>query len=404
MVINKLLIDNFLKSVLLMKRECLTIIGTAHVSAESVDEVKDTIYEIQPDRVAIELDFARYTKIKNRMNGIEEDDAISVTKIIKENKVGLFLVTTILSYFQSKIGAEVDVAPGSEMIGAIEAAEDLGIPIALIDRNINTTLERALNKMSFIDKIKFLYGILATDTDDEEIDIEELKNPDKLDDLLEMFKDEAPGIYEVLVHERDAYLAGSLLRIPEDKVVAVVGAGHQPGINKYLDNPETIPPLEELNKIIDKKGIPWTKILLALIPILFVVIFFLAFFSGINITYNLYQFVAISMAMGFLGSILSGSKIQSAIVGGLVAPLTIIHPLLAAGWFSGLTEAKYRKVRQSDVSNLAHFEGFKELWHNNIFRILLVVIGTNLAVSIATLVILPSQVFFPLFVQLFGGG
>lgn len=404
MVINKLLIDNFLKSVLLMKRECLTIIGTAHVSAESVDEVKDTIYEIQPDRVAIELDFARYTKIKNRMNGIEEDDTISVTKIIKENKVGLFLVTTILSYFQSKIGAEVDVAPGSEMIGAIEAAEDLGIPIALIDRNINTTLERALNKMSFIDKIKFLYGILATDTDDEEIDIEELKNPDKLDDLLEMFKDEAPGIYEVLVHERDAYLAGSLLRIPEDKVVAVVGAGHQPGINKYLDNPETIPPLEELNKIIDKKGIPWTKILLALIPILFVVIFFLAFFSGINITYNLYQFVAISMAMGFLGSILSGSKIQSAIVGGLVAPLTIIHPLLAAGWFSGLTEAKYRKVRQSDISNLAHFEGFKELWHNNIFRILLVVIGTNLAVSIATLVILPSQVFFPLFVQLFGGG
>ena len=135
-----------------MKRECLTIIGTAHVSAESVDEVKDTIYEIQPDRVAIELDFARYTKIKNRMNGIEEDDTISVTKIIKENKVGLFLVTTILSYFQSKIGAEVDVAPGSEMIGAIEAAEDLGIPIALIDRNINTTLERALNKMSFIDK------------------------------------------------------------------------------------------------------------------------------------------------------------------------------------------------------------------------------------------------------------
>ena len=404
MVINKLLIDNFLKSVLLMKRECLTIIGTAHVSAESVDEVKDTIYEIQPDRVAIELDFARYTKIKNRMNGIEEDDTISVTKIIKENKVGLFLVTTILSYFQSKIGAEVDVAPGSEMIGAIEAAEDLGIPIALIDRNINTTLERALNKMSFIDKIKFLYGILATDTDDEEIDIEELKNPDKLDDLLEMFKDEAPGIYEVLVHERDAYLAGSLLRIPEDNVVAVVGAGHQPGINKYLDNPETIPPLEELNKIIDKKGIPWTKILLALIPILFVVIFFLAFFSGINITYNLYQFVAISMAMGFLGSILSGSKIQSAIVGGLVAPLTIIHPLLAAGWFSGLTEAKYRKVRQSDISNLAHFEGFKELWHNNIFRILLVVIGTNLAVSIATLVILPSQVFFPLFVQLFGGG
>ena len=386
-----------------MKRECLTIIGTAHVSAQSVEEVKDKIYEIQPDRVAIELDFGRYTKLKKSMMGIEEDEPISVTKIIKENKVGLFFVTTILSHFQSKIGDEVDVDPGSEMIGAIEAAEDLDIPIALIDRDINITLERALNRMSFIDKIKFLYGILVTDTDDEEIDIEDLKNPDNLDDLLEMFKDEAPQIYEVLVHERDAYLAGSILRIPEDKVVAVVGAGHQPGINRYLDNPETIPPLQELNKVISKKGIPWVKIFLALIPILFVVIFFLAFFSGINITYNITEFILISMLMGFLGSILSGSKIQSAIVGGVVAPLTIIHPLLAAGWFSGLTEAKYRKVRQSDIKNLAHYESFKDLWHNNIFRILLVVIGTNVAVSIATLVILPSQVFIPLFMQIFGG-
>ena len=385
-----------------MRRECLTIIGTAHVSAESVEEVKDKIYELQPDRVAIELDAARYTKIKKSMMGIEEDDTISVSKIIKENKVGLFLVTSVLSYFQSKIGDEVDVAPGSEMIGAIEAAEDLGIPLALIDRNINTTLERALNRMSFIEKIKFLYGILVTDMDEEEIDIEDLKNPENLDGLLEMFKDEAPAIYEVLVNERDAYLAGSLLRIPEDKVVAVVGAGHQPGINRYLDNPESIPPLEELNTVVKGNKIPWAKIILALIPILFVVIFFLAFINGINITWNIYEFIAISMLMGFLGSILSGSKIQSALVGGLVAPLTIIHPLLAAGWFSGLTEAKYRKVRQSDIKNLGKIESFKDLWHNNIFRILLVVIGTNIAVSIATLVILPSQVFIPLFMQIFG--
>ena len=182
-----------------------------------------------------------------------------------------------------------------------------------------------------------------------------------------------------------------------------MGAGHQPGINAYLDHPETIPPLEELNRIEDNKGIPWTKIILALIPILFVVIFFLAYFNGINITWNIYEFVAISMIMGFLGSILSGSKIQSALVGGLVAPLTIIHPLLAAGWFSGLTEAKYRKVRQRDIKNLANIESFRDLWNNNIFRILLVVIGTNLAVSIATLVILPSQVFIPLFMKIFGG-
>ncbi len=389
-----------------LKRECLTIIGTAHVSEESVNEVKDAIYEQHPDVVAIELDSGRYIKLKKQMMGIEEDDTISVTQIIKDNKVGLFLTTTLLSYFQSKIGADLDVAPGSEMIGAIEASEDLGIPIALIDRDISTTLQRALNKMGFIEKAKFMFGLIASVFgfgDEEEIDVEELKNPENLDDLMEMFKDEAPSVHEVLVHERDAYLAGRIMQIPQDHVIAVVGAGHKPGIKKYLNNPETLPNLRDLEVINEKKGIPWAKIFLGLIPVLFVVIFFLAYFSGINITWNIYEFIAISMIMGFIGSILSGSKLISAIVGGLVAPLTIIHPLLAAGWFSGLCEAKFRKVRQSDIKNLAHIESFRDLWQNNIFRILLVVIGTNLGVSIATLVILPSRVFIPLFMKLFGG-
>ena len=389
-----------------MRRECLTIIGTAHVSEESVNEVKDAIYEQQPDVVAIELDRGRYIKLKKQMMGIEEDETISVTQIIKENKVALFLTTTLLSYFQSKIGADVDVKPGAEMVGAIEASQDLEIPIALIDREIGTTLQRALNKMGFIEKAKFIFGLLASalgfGDDEEEIDIEDLKNPENIDELMEMFKDEAPSVHEVLVHERDAYLAGKIMQIPQDHVIAVVGAGHKLGIEKYLDNPETIPNLRDLEIIDEKKGIPWAKIILALIPILFVVIFFLAYFSGINISWNIYDFVVISMIMGFIGSILSGSKIQSAIVGGLVAPLTIIHPLLAAGWFSGLTEAKFRKVRQSDIKNLAEIESFRDLWNNNIFRILLVVIGTNLGVSIATLVILPSKVFIPLFMKIFG--
>ena len=390
-----------------MNRELLTIIGTAHVSEESVNEVKDAIYEQHPDIVAIELDRGRYAKIKNKMMGIEEDDEISVTRIIKENKVGLFLVNTLLGYFQSKIGDEVNVDPGSEMIGAIEACEDLNIPIALIDREINITLQRALNKMGFMEKAKFAYGLLLSifglDDDEDDIDIEELKKSETIDDMMEIFKDEAPSVYEVLVHERDAYLAGRIMQIPHEKVIAVVGAGHRPVIEKYLDNPETLPDLRDLEVINEKKGIPWLKILIAMIPILFVVIFFLAFFNGINITGNIYEFIVISMLMGFIGSILSGSKIQSAIVGGVVAPLTIIHPLLAAGWFSGLTEAKFRKVRNSDIKNLTKIESLRDLWNNNIFRILLVVIGTNLGVSLATLVILPSKVFIPLFMKIFGG-
>ncbi len=389
-----------------MKRECLTIIGTAHVSSDSVEEVKNTIYELQPDVVGIELDYGRYDRLmKERAGLVDDEESIHIKQIIKENKVGLFFATTILSYIQNKIGANLDVKPGSEMIAAADAANDLGIKIALLDRDINITLQRTLNNMSFWEKLKFLFSTVTSffsgDDETEEIDIEELKNEETLEEVMEYFQEVSPGAYHALVQERDAYLANSIRSIEEDKVIAVVGAGHQDGINRYLDNPETIPPISEITNTKKKGGIPWLKIILAMIPILFIVIFFLAFIKGIKIEWNIAEFIIISMIMGFVGSICSGSKIQSALVGGVVAPLTIIHPLLAAGWFSGLTELKYRKVRKKDIKNLNDINSLRDLWNNNIFRVLLVVIGTNLAVSIATLVILPSQVFIPLFFKIF---
>jgi pheromone shutdown-related protein TraB len=388
-----------------MKRECLTIVGTAHVSQESVEEVKDAIYEQNPDVVAIELDKGRYERLLKEEAGIVEDEEISVTKIIKNNKVGLFVASGILTYIQSKIGEDLDIKPGSEMIAAIKAANDIDAKIALIDRDINITLQRTLNQMSLYEKIKFLFSIIMTlfTKDSDEIEsIEDLKKDDALEEVMGYFKEVSPKAYQVLVKERDAYLANSLLNIPEDHVIAVVGAGHKKGINYYLDHPEKMPPME---KILDlkKKGFPLLQVILALIPISFVLIFFLAYVNGIDIQGNLLDFILIGGSTGFLGSILSGSKIQSAVVAFIVAPLTIIHPLLAAGWFSGLTEAKYRKVRRSDISNLSKISSLKDLWKNNIFRILLVVIGTNLGVSIATLLILPSQVFIPLFFKMFGG-
>lgn len=389
-----------------MKRECLTIIGTAHVSSDSVEEVKNTIYELQPDVVGIELDYGRYDRLmKERAGLVDDEESIHIKQIIKENKVGLFFATTILSYIQNKIGANLDVKPGSEMIAAADAANDLGIKIALLDRDINITLQRTLNNMSFWEKLKFLFSTVTSffsgEDETEEIDIEELKNEETLEEVMEYFQEVSPGAYHALVQERDAYLANSIQSIEEDKVIAVVGAGHQEGINRYLDNPETIPPISEITNTEKKGGIPWLKIILAMIPILFIVIFFLAFIKGIKIEWNIAEFIIISMIMGFVGSICSGSKIQSALVGGVVAPLTIIHPLLAAGWFSGLTELKYRKVRKKDIKNLNDINSLRDLWNNNIFRVLLVVIGTNLAVSIATLVILPSQVFIPLFFKIF---
>jgi pheromone shutdown-related protein TraB len=385
-----------------MKKESLTIIGTAHVSKESVEEVKNAIYTQNPEVVAIELDDGRYKRLMDERDGVEEH--IDVIKIIKNDKVGIFIASVLLTIVQSKIGNKLEVKPGSEMIAAVDAGKEVNSEIICVDRDINITLQRVMNKMSFYEKIKFIFSILYSLFDDEEIeDIEDLKNQDTLDEVMQYFKKTSPSVYEILVHERDAYLAKSILGIEKNHIIAVVGAGHKKGIIHYLDKPEEIPSVEELTEV-EKKGLPWVKIILSLIPISFVAIFIIAIFRGIpNVENNIIDFILIGGGCSFIGSILSGSKIQSALVAFVAGPLTIIHPLLAAGWFSGLTEAKYRKFKQSDIANLTKIDSFKDIWKNSIFRILIVVVGTNLGASIATLLILPQVVFFPMLSKIFGG-
>jgi pheromone shutdown-related protein TraB len=386
-----------------MKKECLKIIGTAHVSQKSVEEVKNTILEETPQVVAVELDAGRYHRLLREKMGIEEEkNDFSISEIIKGNNVGLFLVGGFLTYLQRKIGDDLGVKPGAEMMAAIEAAEEVGAKVALIDRDINLTLRRALNQMSFLEKMKFAYGVLGSffAKEEELEDIEKLKESDTLEEVMGYFQEMSPKAYNALVNERDLFMAQKLMEIEEDHVVAVVGAGHQTGLNHYLDHPEEIPPLSTLMTLETSK-IPLGKIILFSIPVIFVVIFFLAYINGINIKTGLLEFVLIVGGFAAIGSLLSGSKIQSAAVAFLAAPLTILHPLLAAGWFSGLVELRYRHVGYEDLDNFLNVESLKELWANNLFRVLLVVVGTNIGCMIGGIITIP-QVILPILLKIIG--
>ncbi len=385
-----------------MKRECLKIIGTAHVSQKSVEEVRDTILTETPDVVAVELDAGRYHRLLREKMGIEEKNDFSISDIIKGNNVGLFLVGGFLTYMQRKIGEDLGVKPGAEMLAAIEAAQEVGAKVALIDRDINLTLRRALNQMSFIEKMKFAYGVLGSffAKEEELEDVEKLKEDDTLEEVMGYFKEMSPKAYHALVNERDLFMAQKLLEIEEDHVVAVVGAGHQPGLNHYLDHPQEIPPLSTLMTI-ETSRIPWSKIILFLIPASVIVIFFLAFLNGININSGIVEFILLTGGLSFIGSLLSGSKLLSAVTAFLVAPITILHPLLAAGWFSGLVEAKLRKVNSQDLVDFTKCESLGDMWKNKIFRVLLVVVGTNLGCMIGGFITIP-QVVLPLFGKIMG--
>ncbi|MCK9151520.1 TraB/GumN family protein [Methanobacterium alcaliphilum] len=385
-----------------MKKECLKIIGTAHVSQKSVEEVKNTIIEDKPEVVAVELDAGRYQRLMREKLGIDEKDNFSIKDVIKGNNIGLFLISGFLTYMQRKIGDDLGVKPGSEMLAAVEAAEEVNARIALIDRDINLTLQRAIKAMSLWEKIKFVSGIITSffSTEEELKDVESLKEGDTLQEVMEYFQEMSPAAYEVLVKERDAFMTHRLLDIEEDHIIAVVGAGHQQGMNHYLEHPEEIPPLHELLNL-EKSRVSLGKVLMLLIPALFIGIFFLAFLNGISIQGGLLEYILLTGGLAFIGSLLFGSKIPSAIVAFLVAPITAIHPLLAAGWFAGLVEAKLRHVGYKDLSDFTKCESFRDLWGNNLFRVLMVVLGANIGCSIGTFITIP-QVILPLFGKLMG--
>ena len=383
-----------------MAPENLKIIGTAHVSKESIEEVKEAIITHNPDVVAVELDINRYQNMMAEKNGQEKQN-VNIRDLIKGDKLSIFLVSIFLSYLQRKIGDEMGVKPGSEMIAAIETAEEIGSKVALIDRDISVTLKRALNKMSLLEKAKFVYGIIASVFSDEEIDdVESIKDGDTLTEVMEYFKEMSPQAYDVLVTERDAYMANMLQNINEENVLVVVGAGHKRGITEYMEHPEKIPPIEDLITI-QKSRVPIGKLILFSIPVIFIVIFALALFNGINIQTSLFTFILLTGGLSFIGSILAGSKIYSAITAFAVAPVTILHPLLAAGWFAGIVEAKLRHVSVEDAVEITKVDSIRELLGNNLFRVLLVVVGANIGCTIGGLLSIPN-VILPLMSKIFG--
>lgn len=260
----------------------VVLIGTAHVSEKSVAEVRDAIRNLKPDIVAVELCRARYDSLKGN---VPETNQLPIKEILTEGKVYYYLVHWLLAYVQKKIGEDMGVKPGSEMISAIEEAEASGAKVALIDRDIQVTLQRFWGRMKFLEKVKMLgslIGGLIGIGRGTEIDIDQITQQDVVTALVSELREFAPTAAETLIDERDAYLAGSILRTAaggNKTIVAVIGAGHKPGVINYLKNPKSIPPLSTLMEI-PKKRIGLGKVVGFGIVGLAILVFFTAYSIG----------------------------------------------------------------------------------------------------------------------------
>ncbi len=367
----------------------IILLGTAHVSKESVRLTADVIEMEKPVTVCVVLCESRYQSIRQKDKWQETD----IVKVIKEKKTFLLLSNLLLVSFQKRIADKLDVKPGEEMIKAMEIGEALGAEIHLADRNIRITLLKTWRAMGLWSKVKLLFQLVLSIGEIDEIkeeDIEKMKQEDVLHTLLSDVGKSLPILKDILIDERDQYLAQKIRTAPGNKIVAVVGAGHVPGIKKCWNTDIDIEALEQ----IPPKG-KTSGILKWIIPLAILVLIVLGFYhGGTNAgTDMIWWWVMANGILAGLGAAIAMAHPLTILSSVLAAPLTSLNPMIAAGWVSGLVEAFSRKPKVKDFERLPEdILSIRGFWRNKVTRILLVVVFTNLGSSLGTFVAIPLMV------------
>ncbi len=358
------------------------VVGTAHVSLKSAELVESVVREINPDSVAVELCAPRYRALKHP----EEWKKTDILQVVRQGKAYLLLAQLLLAGFQKKIGKQLGVQPGLEMLKAIEVAEELGAETVLADREVTITLKRTWSNLGFWGGLKLLATLIAESlSPGEELseqEIERLKTADVLEEAMNEFAQALPAVRESLIDERDQYLAHKINTAKGDKVVAIVGAGHVPGITKYLDQNIDIVPLETI-----PPPSPWGRIIGWGIPLLILsLIVYGMVTAGTQVgTQMIVDWIWINALFGGIGSLLALAHPVTILVSFLVSPFTSANPAIAGGWVAGVVEATLRKPRVEDFEMLSSEPmSLKLIYKNRVTRVLLVVILTNLVGALGT--------------------
>jgi pheromone shutdown-related protein TraB len=370
----------------------IILIGTAHISKESVEEVKEVIEKYKPDIVAVELCKRRHDAITKK----NQWENTPITSLLKSNNAYLMIAQTFLSSIQRRLGKEYGVEPGSEMIAALNEAKKRNLKVALIDRDISITLKRSWKKMGIREKIRltweFLKAILGYDEEElEELDLKELMNQDMISSMMEEFGEIAPSASTVLIHERDEYIAKKILdESKKGKVVAVVGAGHLKGIQKHLEKKKLDVDLKKL-EFVPKKRFSILKAVGYVVPVVFVTLIVYLFLTGgwDKAGNALLMWFLINGSLSALGTAIARGHPLSILTAFVAAPLTSLNPAIAAGWVAGYVEFKLRKPVVKDFQTLSKMDSTKDFFNNKVIRLLMVVALANVGSMIGTFIALP---------------
>lgn len=359
------------------------IVGTAHISEKSVEEVKTVIDKVQPDSICVELCETRYQTINNP----DRWKKLNIFEVIREKKV-LFLLSSIaIGAFQRRIGEQLGVKPGSEFLAAIDKSKEYKTELVLADRDVQATLKRTWRSLSFWKKMTTLSAIVESLFAKDEVsseDIEKMKEKDQLTEIMAEFASENPEIQKPLIDERDQYLMSSIEEAKGEKIVAVVGAGHVNGMKSYFgkdvdkESLKTIPPASQLSSLFK-----W------IIPLIIIYAFYNGYqqTSGQTFEKMLQSWILPNSIFSALLTIVARGKFLSVLTAFIMSPITSLVPFIGTGFFVGFVEAKLRKPTVEDCENIPiEAVDLKGIYKNQFTHVLLVFFMSNMGSALGALI------------------
>lgn len=364
----------------------IVIIGTAHISQRSVDLVRQTIESEHPDSVCVEIDEQRYEAMINPRAW----ESLNLIDVIKRKQTTFLIARLALTAFQKRMSSYTGVKPGAEMLVAVEAAEELNVPIVLADRDIRTTLLRAWRTTPFWKRSQIAAMLVMGLTEKSEVnedELEKLREERNISSALDEMASFLPEVKSVLVDERDLFMANEFLKAPGQKVVAIVGAAHKPGIIKHLENGFDELSVEATTLVPERsvlsRALPW------ILPAIVLGLFTLGFLYGDHdkLKDAAMAWVIVNGVLASLGAIFALAHPLTIIAAGLSAPFTSLNPAVGVGMVAGLVQTIMAAPTMRDMEHVAEdIADWRGYWKNRLTRVLMVFVFTNLGSTLGTFI------------------
>jgi len=361
------------------------LVGTAHVSRESADLVREVIEQDAPDRVCIELDDLRFKALSQK----QRFESLDIREIVRQQQLLPLIFNLILASYQKQLGVQLGVQPGTELLEAAEVAEERGVPVSLCDRDVRVTLRRAWGALTLWRKAQLIGALIASLFDSPEIseeDLRELRQHDVVSKLMEELGASFPTLKRVLIDERDTYLGAKIAAAEGQRVVAVVGAGHVRGIRRALEEGRTadLAALEEV-----PPPSPWPKVIGWGIPAIIVgSIAWIGWRDGVAAAGHNFSYWFLANGIpALIGALIAFAHPATSAIAFVSAPFTSLTPLIGVGYLCAFAQAYYRPPLVRELRDVtSELRSPARWWGNRLLRIFLVFTLTTIGSLIGTFV------------------